>query len=242
MSENVIMDDKKRDWIISNLVGRNILDISFDADLAVLGDYKTVEYCNFILNKECYIENCSTVHDLMDYDFANLKYDTIVFNKTISDQKYIGILLKKMMPIISDKGKLLFSLDLVKVKELNFDTYQGLLLNYLFLDGVLYCTFKKDISNHRIQLNKSNLNKTSYEEIKKIATLEQRNRNLNEQLRQEKIQKLEANRELYQEYEDTEKLLNNLIIMERKYNALMNSKLGKVTLKYWDMKNRKRRR
>lgn len=74
---------------------------------------------------------------------------------------------------------------------------------------------------------------------KKIQVLQQSVDNMKKDLEKEKIAKLEVSRKLYHEYIYIEKLLNELNVLEKKYNALKNSKLGKLTLKYWTIKRRR---
>jgi len=74
----------------------------------------------------------------------------------------------------------------------------------------------------------------------KISLLDQKNNLLEEELKKEKLEKLNISKTLYEEYNYMEELLKELKALEKKYHALVNSKLGKITLKYWNYRNRGR--
>ncbi|GAA0421743.1 hypothetical protein GCM10008934_10260 [Virgibacillus salarius] len=78
--------------------------------------------------------------------------------------------------------------------------------------------------------------------VKKVEEQKKIIEDLENELREEKIKKLELSKDLFEEYNYIEDLLKHLEVLENKYYALVNSKLGKVTLKYWKLKNKKRRR
>lgn len=75
-----------------------------------------------------------------------------------------------------------------------------------------------------------------YEE--KVKRLNETINDLKDKLNQEKIEKLELSKKLYNEYNNIEKLLNDYKILQEKYNALRKSKLGKLTLIYWRFRHK----
>lgn len=76
----------------------------------------------------------------------------------------------------------------------------------------------------------------------KINTLENKINELEEQIKLEKLEKLQAYKKLYDEYSNIEYLLIENKNLKDRYTALVNSKLGKLTLKYWKFINRSRSR
>lgn len=77
--------------------------------------------------------------------------------------------------------------------------------------------------------------------IKKIHYLEEKVNELEINLQKEKLEKLNAYKKLYEEYTYIEDLLLENAQLKDRYTALVNSKLGRITLKYWKVKNKGRR-
>lgn len=76
---------------------------------------------------------------------------------------------------------------------------------------------------------------------KKIHLLEEKVNDLEIKINQEKLEKLNIYKKLYDEYSYIESLLIEYYNLKERYTALVNSKLGKLTLKYWKFKNKARR-
>lgn len=62
---------------------------------------------------------------------------------------------------------------------------------------------------------------------------------LREELQNQRIENLNLSKKLYEQLEKEEEFIKKYAAISQKYSALKNSKLGKLTVRYWNFKNRR---
>ncbi|WP_147269764.1 hypothetical protein [Saliterribacillus persicus] len=72
-----------------------------------------------------------------------------------------------------------------------------------------------------------------------IKELSKKIESLEIELKQQKKENLQINKFLYETYTREENVLYHFKKIKEKYEALKHSKLGKLTIKYWELKNRR---
>lgn len=111
----------------------------------------------------------------------------------------------------------------------------GSISKELYEQNLINLQLRKQISNLTEQIKKNN-----NDEIKELYANEINT--LRNQLIKEKKEKVTIQEELLFMYEREGKILKSYKNLLRKYNALSNSKLGKLTLAYWKFRSRNKGR
>jgi hypothetical protein len=117
----------------------------------------------------------------------------------------------------------------VKVGDISKELYENNLLTQLL---------RKEISEIKDTIK---TNGTAQDSKKEIALYTQEIKKLKKQLIAEKKSKIVVQEELLNMYEREERLLNSHGKLLKKYHALSNSRLGKITLAYWESLKRFKR-
>lgn len=85
-----------------------------------------------------------------------------------------------------------------------------------------------------------NQKKSLNTELEQQYELTENNGTLKKELESDRMKIFLLKKELFDQLEREEKLLLELKKIRRQYDALRSSKLGKITVKYWMWKNRRR--
>lgn len=155
--------------------------------------------------------------------------------KNLFDKGYKEINI--IVNLITDKEKVMFLNKISKYGRINIITTIG---SYNIINVRKYkmyedknIEYNAEFYNH---IGACNLNKKTVRNTNE--NILEYKKDHNELTDLEKVKIIQQNSKIKKQLDDINKKFENL---QRKYNALSNSKLGKITLKYWKNKNKKRK-
>lgn len=216
--------DRKYDTVILGEVLEHITDIEafFNKAVSLLEN-----------NGKLIVTTPFGINDFPDHkrtlylrDFFNLQNEQAIISSVKFFGKWIGVIYQKN----ENEEPLVLTDELWEAFE---ESIYQLERSYINNESKL----KKNISKSSTTTSEKNDNKIE-EELQAVNKL----------YHQEKLEKASLQRELIEQYNKEEKLLKEFEqlskdhrLLEKKYNNLKNSKLGKLTTKYWSLKKKRRK-
>lgn len=159
-------------------------------------------------------------------DFLNLQSETYKITKLHFFGKWIGVIFEK-----NPKNAIYISEEMLKNIELQFMSIERALIDK-YLDKIGELNDKNEMIK---------------ELKKKLKDHDNSDHNFKQMYLDQKRTNIELNNQLITEYDKQEKLLREYKEMSteyhqvnKRYNSLKNSKLGKLTIKYWEKKRKNR--
>ncbi|QTN00781.1 methyltransferase domain-containing protein [Sediminibacillus dalangtanensis] len=263
---NYDFGDEKYDTIIFGEILEHITDpkrFLTQADKLLNEEGQVIVTVPFGINN--YFDHKKTYYlqDLLDFQTENLSITEVKFFG-----RWIGAIFKKS----SAKEQLVITTELLKRLEDNFHTLESEYLkqkeNLVLKNKKNLKTLEENKNNLKIQEeNQETKNALLTDLQKQIANLQETEKKLSEennllkskskslensykkklekkqqQFLNEKERKVKSDKELLESYKKEETLLKSYSRLLKRYEALKDSKLGKVTLKYWKLRRNLARR
>lgn len=166
------------------------------------------------------------------------------YNKTFYLHDFLRLQSEKLKIIdIEYRGKWIGIVYQKSVKQNNLEMDENLLKHF---ERAIFFVEKEIIDKHNILKRNMSLLSNELMELKKTNESIIENLDYKRMFLQEKQEKIKIQKELIEQYNREELLIyeqnefeRQYELLQQKYNNLKNSTLGKLTLKYWNLRNRR---